>query len=222
MTRGSSQTRTRLKEETPTHPAYPSMINAALCIPLVASAGDLEPGAPPGATMKTLDEIPPTWSQRLDSTNGGTNPLNFGCGSDRFECIWTHGSPVPLPTAVLDKETGLVWDRSPGSLVGPWWFAVANCHIKEAGGRRGWSLPTVEEAASLVDSSQTTPELSEGHPFLNLPNGGNAPVWTQTTDPMNPDLAWVVNFTDGQIVSFSKDISKYFWRVRGGHGNGGI
>ncbi|MDX2436471.1 MAG: DUF1566 domain-containing protein [Acidobacteriota bacterium] len=123
---------------------------------------------------------------------------------------------------MLDKETGLVWDRSPGSLVGPWWFAVANCHIKEVGGRRGWRLPTVEEAASLLDSSQTTPELPEGHPFINLPNGGNAPVWTQTTDPLDLDLAWIVSFTDGQIGSFLKTTSEYFWCVRGGHGDGGL
>jgi hypothetical protein len=91
-------------------------ITVALCVFLFSGtggvlAGDLEPTDPPGATMKTLDEIPPTWSQKLDSTNGSSSAPWIGCGSDRFECLWPEGAPIPSPQAVLDKETGLVCER---------------------------------------------------------------------------------------------------------------
>lgn len=202
------------------------LLSSALIIAAITAgptaAGDLEPSAPPGPTMKSLNEIPPTWSRRLDSTDGSTTPLFFGCGSSRFECIFTSGSPVPLPTAVVDNETGLVWDRSPNPDVWRWDSAVSQCHIREVGGRLGWRLPTVEELASLIDPSQTSPALPEGHPFLNTHVGPGHTYWTQTTDPSIATHAWFVEFDSGAIDANSKDGFRSTWCVRGGHGAGGL
>ena len=59
-----------------------------ILFPVYIMAGSLDPSASPGPTMKTLNEIPPTWSQKLDSTNGSTVTTRKGCGSSRFNCIW--------------------------------------------------------------------------------------------------------------------------------------
>lgn len=199
---------------------------SVLIIALIATgpavAGDLEPSDPPGPTMKSLNEVPPTWSRRLDSTNGSINVLFLGCGSSRFECIFSSGSLVPLPTAVLDNETGLVWDRSPSPDVWRWDSAVRRCHIREVGGRYGWRLPTVEELASLLDPSQTSPSLPEGHPFLNSHVGPNNTYWTQTTDSRYTTYAWFVEFDSGIVDADSKEGFRSSWCVRGGHGTGGL
>ena len=96
--------------------------------PALILAGELEPPTgPPGPTMKTLDEIPPTWSQVLPA-------------SERFELVMGG-------QAVLDKETGLVWEQSPdGTFYLPGTIALeGSCTAKTVGGRKGWRAPTTEE-----------------------------------------------------------------------------
>ncbi len=192
-----------------------------LCVPALTSAGDHEPSGPPGPTMKTLDEIPPTWSERLDSTNGSTNPLFQGCDSSRFECVFSSGSPVPTPQAVLDKETGLVWERSPDNGFGSWAYAVQSCHAVEVGGRWGWRLPTIEELSSLLVSSQPAPTLPEGSPFYDVQLSGQG-YWTQTTHSGEDTDAWYISFELGAPNVQSKLSNDFVWCVRGGHGSGGL
>jgi hypothetical protein len=108
--------------------------------------------------MKTLNEIPPTWSQKLAS-------------DERFELVMGDD-------AVLDKETGLVWEQSPNTSTLTWEQACVDCDAVEVSGRKGWRLPTIEELASLVDSTQNT-SLPSGHPFSS--NVQAAEYWSITT-----------------------------------------
>jgi hypothetical protein len=123
----------------------------AVCLfaPELVLAGDLEPSASPGSTMKTLDQIPPTWSQIIPA-------------SERFELVMDG-------VAVLDKETGLVWARDAcASGYITWQNAIQYCRMRSLGNRLGWRLPTVEEMASLVDTTESMPALPSGHPFTNV------------------------------------------------------
>ena len=82
--------------------------------------------------------------------------------------------------AVLDRETGLVWDRSPVPQGFSWSSAVSTCVARKTGNRFGWRLPTVNELASLFDPSATNvPFLPSGHPFNGLPTGSTS-FWTVT------------------------------------------
>jgi len=67
--------------------------------------------------------------------------------------------------AVLDRETGLVWEQSPDTDTRNWFNALVHCYQREVGGRKGWRLSTIEELASLVDTSNSSPALPTGHPF---------------------------------------------------------
>src|SRR5262245_40392894 len=46
----------------------------------------------------------------------------------------------PGPVAVLDRETGLVWERSPDATRRNRRAAASECHDKVIGGRKGWRL----------------------------------------------------------------------------------
>jgi hypothetical protein len=159
-------------------------------------AGDLDQTEAPAPTMKTLNEIPPTWSQKLPA-------------ADRFELVLGG-------KAVLDKETGLVWEQAPEANQAVWVSACSNCQNKEVSNRKGWRLPTVEELASLVDNGNSNPSLPDGHPFSNVQYTS---YWTSTTNAANPNVVRAVQFTDGFIGNLDKTNTTYFWCVRGGHGH---
>lgn len=177
------------------------LIASALLLPQMVVSGDLEPSAAPAPTMKTLDQIPPTWSMKLPA-------------AERFVVLADFNNE-----AVLDKETGLVWERTPASTIPFWTAAAESCVQKVVGDRRGWRLPSVEELASLVDPQQSDPALPIGHPFGNIQNA----YWSDTTTMAHPTSTWVVLFGDnGGVMSIDKTTSNCLvWCVRGGQGHDG-
>lgn len=178
-----------------------------LFVPVLSIAGSLEPSAAPGPTMKTMDQIPPTWSQALqcDTT-----------ACPRFQEVFSGN-------AVLDKETGLVWDRTPNSTRVNWKTAMWECHNMRIGNRFGWRLPTVDELASLVDvTSPFEPmriALPIGHPFWNIQYGI---YWSATTVAGSTTNAYAASFYQGYVIDNNKTYDQYnVWCVRGGQGYDG-
>ena len=109
------------------------------------------------------DDVGPTrpyddggaWDQKLSSA--GT----VSCNTPRFRCVMND-------EAVLDHETGLVWQRTPGNDVVSGAAAATRCMDTTSGGRYGWRLPLIEELATLLDP--TTDQLPLGAPFTNVAN----------------------------------------------------
>lgn len=117
--------------------------------------------------------------------------------------------------AVLDRETGLVWEQSPSASGFNWVIAQFHCNSLRIGGRLGWRLPTVQELASLMDpNASTAPTLPGGHPFSNVLSDF---YWTASTWANDPTAAWDVPFLLNGVVSISsKVLSRPAWCVRGG------
>ena len=177
---------------------------AGMVFALSVLAGDLNPPGPPAPTMKTLDQVQPTWDQVLPA-------------AERFK-------PVMGGAAVLDKETGLVWEKSPASTTYVWTNAVYRCLELNVGGRKGWHLPTAEQLASLVDTSlSSAPTLPSGHPFTNVQT--NKVYWTVTTKAGDTSYVWGVSFFYNPLGSLffgAKTVdTSYAWCVRGGQSNDG-
>lgn len=124
--------------------------------------------------------------------------------------------------AVLDKETGRVWEQSPDPATAISWFeAINHCYKRVVGGRRGWRLPSVEELSSLLDPDNPAgdPDLPAGHPFDAQPTA----YWSGTSDAMNQGFAPVVDFAIGDTASSAKSNNLIStWCVRGGQGIDGV
>jgi hypothetical protein len=155
----------------------------------------------PALFAATLDDIPPAWGQSLP-------------GAARFKLVM--GS-----TAVLDKETGLVWERSPDTATRNWTASVYYCFGKQVGRRKGWRLPAFEELMSLVDFGidvGSAPRLPAGHPFKNVQPSY---YWSATTDVVDPQEAWIVGIGNGGGGPNRKTGTIYTWCVRAGRGYDG-
>ena len=151
----------------------------------------------------TAPFVPPAWFQKLD-------------GSQRWT-VSTDG------TYVLDKETGLVWERSPDTTVRVWSDAIAYAYNLKVGGLEGWRLPTAAELASLVDTTQSHPALPSGHPFIGVVSGGSSAdvYWTATTSADNTRNSWYIMFDFGVVNNADKSFSGHVWYVRGRQGYDG-
>jgi hypothetical protein len=112
--------------------------------------------------------------------------------------------------AVLDRETGLVWQRTPppASSALSWGQAFNTCKNEGVAGRFGFRLPTYEELKSLI----TIGGLPQGHPFAVEPSYR----WTATTNPENTAYAYVISLTFGSGTSTLKTDQRPRWCVRGG------
>ena len=126
--------------------------------------------------------------------------------------------------AVLDRETGLVWQRSPGlNLPQRWQFATASCTGVRTGNRGGWRLPTVQELGSLMDVSATAaPALPSGHPFTDIPAGDDVRFWT-TNQQVGTEVHLWVGWTNRLFGTFmvalngvpvSDNATQSIWCVR--------
>jgi hypothetical protein len=118
--------------------------------------------------------------------------------------------------AVLDRKTGLVWERSPNVSFTNWSGAQNRCENLLLGKHKGWRLPTIFELATLVDPNVPSPgpTLPAGHPFTVA----SSFYWSATTDITNNANAWGVGFNIGDVGSGVKSAIDYVWCVRDGEG----
>lgn len=160
----------------------------------VASSGPLDPPGLVGSTMQSLSDLPPAWHQILPANDGAD-----ACSSSRFTCVLGGA-------AVLDHETGLVWQRVVTAAAADWRFANVDCGRASAGGRAGWRLPSRAELMSLVVP------LPAGHPFT-IPF---STYWTIEDDIESDTSAGVVNIGSASYAIAGKELTFRYICVRGG------
>jgi hypothetical protein len=94
--------------------------------------------------------------------------------------------------AVLDKETGLVWEKT-ASLAGNWRNTLRFCALRNTGGRMGWRVPALEELLTLF--------------------------WTANEEEGDPTLVVTVSLDVFTLSGAAKTASRKVLCVRGGRGS---
>ncbi|HZE89151.1 MAG TPA: DUF1566 domain-containing protein [Verrucomicrobiae bacterium] len=164
----------------------------------VATMASALPAAAPGTTER-IAARPQPWDRLIPA-------------SKRFK-------PALDGTAVLDRETGLVWELAPDTAPISWVAAPFVCLGKTVGGRKGWRLPAVEELMSLIEPAAAIPSLPPGHPFTGIQPDV---YWTATSVAGVAGEAYGVSLADGSLFDQPKSTLSRFWCVRGGFGHDGM
>ena len=118
--------------------------------------------------------------------------------------------------AILDTQTGLIWEREPNHRLAAWYRAKSDCGVRVVGGRRGWRLPSFFELMTLVEPSLSghtgVPLLPAGHPFSRV---SEAVYWSSDTPGQDRTQAYIVDFLAGDVATRAKTATAGLWCVKG-------
>lgn len=107
---------------------------------------------------------------------------------------------ISVPGIVLDKDTGLTWQRAEGGADYTHANAKTYCSGLNLNGT-GWRLPTVFELQTIVDESRTNPAID----LTVFDNTISSPYWSSSSFAGSPADAWAVNFGGGSVSSYYVD-----------------
>jgi hypothetical protein len=176
----------------------------------VSSAAN-DAGNPFKAILDRLDQI------QAAITGGGGQDGNHTLRWDTNNPPATRFTTA-FPGAILDKNTGLVWEQAPDTTRRVWPVAPSYCANKNVGGTVGWRLPSVVELKSVQDPSLPAPFVP-GSVFTGVQSTGNpllGAYWTASSSTEVPTNSWIVNFHDGNVFFDNRANPFYTWCVRGG------
>jgi hypothetical protein len=91
---------------------------------------------------------------------------------------------------------------------------LAALNMANFGGHDDWRLPTIKELATLVDLSQTSPDIDP----VFAASIQSSHYWSSTTNAQNSQYAWLVEFPYGSsnVLNGKKTSAYYVCAVRGG------
>ena len=106
---------------------------------------------------------------------------------------------------IHDKDTYYTWQESQDTF-------IAQLNSSAFGGYTDWRLPTPQELYSITNLGTYNPAINTAYfPYL-VATG----YWSSTTVAGNIDVAWYVNFNEGDMGSYAKTSSHYVRAVRSG------
>ena len=164
----------------------------------------------------------------LDKLDQVLAALNGAAGQSNHTLRWDSNNPsatrftTAFPGAVLDNNTGLVWEQAPDATVGSWPAAIFHCVNRKVGGTVGWRLPSVAELKSVQDGSPgAVAPLVPASAFTIQ----SSVYWSATQVGYQPNFAWAVDFGSGLtgvplgnafIAEIRTALGYPSWCVRGG------
>jgi hypothetical protein len=145
------------------------------------------------------------WEVYFTAGDAGFDPIAGVVNAIR--CVRTEVPParVLVPPArytvaagtVLDVQTNLTWQQTPGPVTTGWAAAKSYCAALSLDGPGAWRLPTAKELVTLVDAVLPAPPAIDPTAF---PGAAPLPFWSTTPIATQPTHPWGLDFSRGYIV----------------------
>lgn len=119
---------------------------------------------------------------------------------------------IAFAGAVLDQQTGLVWEEAPDATPRTWTDATRHCVGKTVGGTIGWRLPSMVELKSVQDPSMAPPFVPAGI-FTDVQS---TTYWSVSMSAKVPIGVSFVHFVDDRVSGGDTSHTFPAWCVRGG------
>jgi len=139
----------------------------------------------------------------------GTGDKNLP-SSGRFQVLSSFQN-----LAVLDRNSGLVWEQAPDTTTLNWSAATSYCANKTVGGMAGWRLPLGVELKSVQDPSLPAPFVPAAV-FIGVQSANYWSALPIDSFPVTDHsaVAWSVGFSVGGVFTNSKSVAGHVWWVR--------
>jgi hypothetical protein len=109
------------------------------------------------------------------------------------------GRYVVMTSTVVDSQTGLEWQSTVAPMALDWTDAVSYCSSLTLSGA-GWRLPSITEAATIIDESRLNPALDPSA----FPNTPVDVYWTASAlSEYSGIYAWTISSQNGAITFFA-------------------
>lgn len=134
---------------------------------------------------------------------------DINLSSDDYNLVFSD-NPLLGAVAVIDKTTGLEWQRGSSGTTLNWASAWFYCRELVINLHSDWRLPTVLELQSIVDYAASDPAVeSDAFPVTE-----SVGYWSSETFAPNIDSAWLVNFNTGSLQTGNKSTMREVRCVR--------
>lgn len=174
-------------------------------------------GVTPASATGNYKPPPNPFTEILKKLDEILDKLMNGSGAGNHTLRWDTNNPsasrfvTAFIGAVLDKNTGLVWEQAPDATTRTWPAATSYCANKPVGGTVGWRAPSVIELKSVQDPSLAAPFVPASV-FTGVQSSG---YWSASSIAGEPTSAWAVSFGDGVVGNGVKAAAGPVWCVRG-------
>ena len=166
-------------------------------------------------------DLPQTGQTGCWDENG--NPCTCGApgcgghdGSIQAGVAWPSPRFVVNGDCVIDNLTGLMWVKTPLTILRTWTTALTHANNLTLCGYDDWRLPNINELESLINAEEPDPAA-----WLNTQEFTNVQAnyyWSSTTSIEDTTRAWYVDMGDGKVEysNVTKTDFFYAWPVRAG------